>query len=156
MWYNSSDCGEIDAGTLLGPFWRRIQLPAIDLFHEAFESNQIEYVHGFVFIVNKKLTANTRGLRAHIRRCSFDKCNEFLQISSWLWCINAFGSNNPTFCNACKPRSLKQRKKKWKITIVFLSRFEDKSTNENKTKIAKKVLQQIIKFTRQICLCWTV
>lgn len=52
------------------------------------------------------LTPNTRGLRAHIRRCSFDKCNAFLHISSWLWWISAFGSNNPTFCKACKPKSL--------------------------------------------------
>lgn len=79
----------------------------------------------------KQLTLNTRGLRAHMRRCSFDKCNAFLQISSWLWCINAFGSNKPTLWSACNPRSLWTREKftNFHHSIQFVS--FDKSWNEN-------------------------
>lgn len=95
-----------------GARYNRLQ----SIFYEAFQENEklieskcfgwLYSLEIYACNVKKKLTANTRGLRAHIRRCSFDRCNEFLQISSWLWCNNAFGSNNPTFCNACKPKSL--------------------------------------------------
>lgn len=65
-----------------------------------------------IFCVQFQLTANTRGLRAHIRRCSLDRCSAFLQMSSWLWCKSAFGSNNPTFCSACNPKSLRKKRQK--------------------------------------------
>lgn len=78
----------------------------------------------------QQLTLNTRELRAHMRRCSFDKCNAFLQISSWLWCTNAFGSNRPTLWRACNPRSLwtKEKSSNFHHSIQFVS--FDKSWNE--------------------------
>lgn len=131
MLYNSSDCCEIDVGILLGPFWRRIQSPAIIFLWSVSRTattkiNRIEMLRlGFFIVLSTKNLPQIHAdyvhtfVAAHLTDAvSFCRYLHDYEISTHLDQIIQH------FAMHVSPNPWKERGRKiWKIHISWNTRF---------------------------------